>query len=101
MGAVSFKYYVCKTNTSWTDDECHLLASKVLDQGFRLLERAAKALHKESTPKDGAGWFDLRVLKSDDDGVSFKQLSLSEYIELLDFTKEEMNNDKWRIEGGV
>lgn len=96
MSKIKFKYYICKTNTSWADDDCHLFASKVVDQGFRLLERVGKSLHTANAPTDGSGWFDLRVLKSDDDGVTFKQLSLGEYIKLLDVTKDEII-DNWRV----
>lgn len=71
------KYFVCRGHTA---EECFPIR-----EGVETLDDAVRIKREESSPKDGDGYFDLSIFKSED-GKSFEELSYKEIfrVELLD-----------------
>lgn len=73
------RFYVCQCPVSWDDFESLSRAYPVNKHGHRTLEGAVMKLKREAKPKDGSGYFELKILKSYDKGHTFEFLSDDEY----------------------
>lgn len=74
------KYFVCIDRNV---DQCYPIT-----EGFETLGDAIRSKLKESIPKDGKGYFDLTIFKSED-GKRFEELSFEEEV-LWDKIEEDL-----------
>lgn len=76
MRKFSRKFFVCGTGAiaGWSSDRSMEFAYSIKNGGFFKLSRAITFLEKEKNEKDGDGYFDLRILISEDNGRSFVEM---------------------------
>lgn len=70
------KFYACASPMGWWDREAlnHAYSIKKNGGGFLTLKAAGDFVAKQQWEKDGNGYFDLKVLTSNDGGKTFQDL---------------------------